>query len=96
KMSFKPVATTSDVEKGAKAPESNSVFLHRHTCTHCGNSCEKEIAVEQLHHFLLPYHPPRSAWHAVHSQTIHYTINVFLVALVILLTLIAAKFVYGK
>ncbi|GMS86138.1 hypothetical protein PENTCL1PPCAC_8313, partial [Pristionchus entomophagus] len=95
-MSYNPV-TSSDAENGAKSGAAPvSVFIHRHTCTHCGKACEREIAPEMFHQHTFPYHPPRSAWHAVHSQSVHYTMNVLLVAIVIFMTFIAAKFLFGK
>ncbi|KAF8363628.1 hypothetical protein PRIPAC_90551 [Pristionchus pacificus] len=97
-MSYNPVA--ADVENGAKAVDpKHSVFIHRQTCQHCGKFNEREIAPEHLHHHVIgfpPHHPPQPAWHATHVQTIHYTMNVLLVAIVIFLTFFAAKFLYGK
>ncbi|KAF8373897.1 hypothetical protein PRIPAC_80326 [Pristionchus pacificus] len=90
-------AVASDVENAAKALDpKQSVFIHRHTCQNCGKACEREILPEHLHHYTIGYHPPPTAWHAAHAQTIHYTVNVFLVAIVIFLTFFAAKFLYGK
>ncbi|GMT01130.1 hypothetical protein PENTCL1PPCAC_23304, partial [Pristionchus entomophagus] len=96
-MSYNPVA--ADVEKGAKSSTTpSSVFIHRQTCQHCGKGSDHEIAPEHLHHYALTYpqYQHQTRWHAVHSQSLHYTMNVMLVAIVIFLTFIAAKFLFGK
>ncbi|GMR38631.1 hypothetical protein PMAYCL1PPCAC_08826 [Pristionchus mayeri] len=89
------------IEKGEPVtenkPKRSFSYFHRHTCKHCGQTTEREIPPEQLQNHLIPYHhPPPAEWHAAHTQSYRYTVNVLIAAVVIFLTFFAAKFFYGK